>query len=150
MEPDRIEANEPPLPYRDRRRHPRYRADGEIRMQFLFPEETFSPHAVKALFIDVSLGGMRLKAPSFEKTLYVKLLSSHRHVKIGFEHPNSGEASTLEGKIVWIDYHQDKAADGRGECFFGIQLTNFDDPEAEAYRIFIDEAENASGPTEVV
>jgi hypothetical protein len=108
----------------ERRKCPRYQVALDCMVSLLIPHQTFTPHAIRGVTVDLSHEGMRLKTYSLGKADFLELLRGMSHVKIEIADPYHDHPIHLRGQVVWADYH-DKTERDNAHCFLGISFYEF-------------------------
>ncbi|MDK2970351.1 MAG: hypothetical protein PWP23_106 [Candidatus Sumerlaeota bacterium] len=113
----------------ERRRSARYRIALDCMVSLLIPHQTFTPHSIRGVTVDIAGEGMRLKTYSLTKKDFLDLIKGMSHVKIDIDDPFSEHPISLRGRVVWADYH-DKTENDNPHCFLGISFYEFT-PQAQ-------------------
>lgn len=127
------------------RAHDRFELQMEIRVQILIPEETFRPHEMEGLSVDISATGIKVRVREFPTHLYRNLLARTRHIRISFDRPDGEGEVKLTGKVAWIDFARSLKSREIGQCDLGVFFCEGEGVDMGPYLDFV----NALVPMEI-
>lgn len=114
----------------NRRRHPWHGLQAKVIVDFLIPDETFTPHTFKGVAEDISLMGMRVRATEIPKERYMDFLRERPYARVRIILPHLEQPLFLRGRIVWAKYIRPQGLEP-AHCQVGLCFNPFTD-EARA------------------
>lgn len=120
------------------RAHDRFELRMPVRIQILIPEETFRPHEMEGLSLDISATGIKVRVTDFPARLYSKLLARTRHIRVLFDRPDGEGEVRLTGKVAWIDYSKSLESREVGQCDLGVFFSEGEGVDMRPYLNFIE------------
>lgn len=121
----------------ERRRRVRHDVQIPAELRIIFPEETFTPIGRQAEILNVSANGMLLRMESWPTELNSKIINKIRYARINFQHPSTGAALHITGRVVWVDYRRD-AQQEAAPCSLGVSFEADETHGLDTYREFVE------------
>ncbi len=120
----------------ERRSHVRYDIYTNVTVQFIIPDQTFTPMKFNAVAEDISLLGMRVKSQDVSKEQYTELLRSMPYARVFLKLPHVEETIRLHGQIVWAKFNRPDEDEGEQEphVVIGLRFSQFTDEAMNDFR----------------
>lgn len=142
-------SQDPSATESNRRRSPRYQISLDCLVSLLIPHQTFTPHAIRGVSVDLSQEGMRLKTYSLTKKDFLDLIKGMSHVKVDITDPFSDAPIQLRGRVVWADYRE-KCEDDQPHCYLGIAFYEFTPRAQQEFHEVMDQIQRSSTKVEKI